>query len=389
MQITEQLIERIARRVFNSMFAPALRQSNVQGGGTTGSVRYADEAGHAASADSADAVPWTGVSGKPATATRWPTWSEVTGKPNRFTPSAHTHAWGDITSGVPATASRWPSWSEVTSKPNSFTPSAHTHAWGDITSKPATATRWPSWSEVTSKPASKSAWGRTYLNGSSEFQNVSGDLSAGSGGGTISQFHSIELNSAGSLSGYGGFIDFHFNGSSSDYTSRIIEDASGKLNLNQAVFVNYNGNVGIGDANPAYKLEVGGTCRISSSLSIATTSTSYALNVGGTIYATGSITERSDIRIKDVITYEWAPCLSAIAEAPIIRYTMKDDEQKRERIGSVAQYWHKVMPEATQQDGNGILSMSYGEISLVNTIVLARELKHLKAEIAELKKKQA
>ena len=354
MQITEQLIERIARRVFNSMFAPALRQSNVQGGGTSGSVRYADEAGHAASADSADAVPWSGVSDKPTTATRWPTWSEVTDKPNSFTPSAHTHAWGDITSGVPSTA-----------------------------------TRWPSWSEVTSKPANKSAWGRTYLNGSSEFQNVSGDLSAGSSGGTISQFHSIELNSAGSLSGYGGFIDFHFNGSSSDYTSRIIEDASGKLNLNQAVFVNYNGNVGIGDSNPAYKLEVGGTCRISSSLSIATTSTSYALNVGGTIYATGSITERSDIRIKDVITYEWAPCLSAIAEAPIIRYTMKDDEHKRERIGSVAQYWHKVMPEATQQDGNGILSMSYGEISLVNTIVLARELKHLKAEIAELKKQQA
>lgn len=66
MQITEQLIERIARRVFNSMFAPALRQSNVQGGGTPSSVRYADEAGHAASADS---VAWTGVTGKPSFAT--------------------------------------------------------------------------------------------------------------------------------------------------------------------------------------------------------------------------------------------------------------------------------------------------------------------------------
>ena len=62
MQITEQLIERIARRVFNSMFAPALRQSNVQGGGTPSSVRYAEEAGHAASADS---VAWAGVTGKP------------------------------------------------------------------------------------------------------------------------------------------------------------------------------------------------------------------------------------------------------------------------------------------------------------------------------------
>jgi len=43
---------------------------------------------------------------------------------------------------------------------------------------------------------------------------------------------SIELNSTGSLSGYGGFIDFHFNGSTEDYTSRIIENASGQLQIN-------------------------------------------------------------------------------------------------------------------------------------------------------------
>ena len=34
-------------------------------------------------ADSAGTVPWSGVSSKPDTATRWPSWSEVTGKPNR------------------------------------------------------------------------------------------------------------------------------------------------------------------------------------------------------------------------------------------------------------------------------------------------------------------
>ena len=278
-------------------------------------------------------------------------------------------------------------WGDITDKPSSFTPSAHTHAWGDITSNvPATATRWPSWSEVTSKPTSKTAWGKTYLNASSEFQNISGDLSAGSGGGTISQFHSIELNSAGSLSGYGGFIDFHFNGSQADYTSRIIEDASGKLNINQAVFVNYNGNVGIGDQNPAYKLEVAGTCRISSKLMVATTDSSYALNVGGTIYATGAITERSDIRCKDVETYQWAPSLSMIANAPIIRYSMKDDETQRMRVGSVAQYWQKVMPEAVCEAADGTLSMNYGEISLVNVIALAREVRQLKAEIEQLKK---
>jgi hypothetical protein len=52
MQITEQIIERIARRTFNSMFASALRQSNVVTSGAGSSVSWADNAGHATTADS-------------------------------------------------------------------------------------------------------------------------------------------------------------------------------------------------------------------------------------------------------------------------------------------------------------------------------------------------
>lgn len=75
-----------------------------------------------------------------------------------------TMAWGNIT-GVPATATRWPSWSEITSKPSTFTPSSHTHPLSDISDLQASwdallkaapsayVTRWPSWSEVTSKPS--------------------------------------------------------------------------------------------------------------------------------------------------------------------------------------------------------------------------------------------
>ena len=70
-------------------------------------------------------------------------------------------------------------------------------------------------------------WGQSWSNHGS----VSGSISAGSSGGSINQFHAIELNTHGSLSGYGGLIDFHFNGSSSDYTSRIIEETSGVVRL--------------------------------------------------------------------------------------------------------------------------------------------------------------
>ena len=46
-------------------------------------------------------------------------------------------------------------------------------------------------------------------------------------------YSSIELNSDGSLSGYGGFIDFHHSRNpNTDYTSRIIENTAGTLDIN-------------------------------------------------------------------------------------------------------------------------------------------------------------
>lgn len=70
----------------------------------------------------------------------------VDGKAN----SSHTHSWSQI-SGAPATATRWPSWGEVTGKPGSFTPSSHTHDWSQVTGKPDIK----SWSETKSYIDSK------------------------------------------------------------------------------------------------------------------------------------------------------------------------------------------------------------------------------------------
>lgn len=42
----------------------------------------------------------------------------------------------------------------------------------------------------------------------------------------------IELNNGGSATSHGGYIDFHFGGTTTDYTSRIIENVSGSLSVN-------------------------------------------------------------------------------------------------------------------------------------------------------------
>lgn len=84
-------------------------------------------------------------SGGGGTAPTTVTWSDVTGKPTTFAPSAHSHPISDVTGlqtalDGKASASHSHDWSEITSKPTTFTPSAHTHLWADITDKPTTFT---------------------------------------------------------------------------------------------------------------------------------------------------------------------------------------------------------------------------------------------------------
>lgn len=50
--------------------------------------------------------PWSDITAKPDTATRWPTWTEVTDKPTTMPPASHQHSAGDITSGRLADARR-------------------------------------------------------------------------------------------------------------------------------------------------------------------------------------------------------------------------------------------------------------------------------------------
>lgn len=44
--------------------------------------------------------PWSQITNVPVYTTRWADWTEITGKPSTFAPSAHQHATTDISSGV-------------------------------------------------------------------------------------------------------------------------------------------------------------------------------------------------------------------------------------------------------------------------------------------------
>jgi hypothetical protein len=246
---------------------------------------------------------------------------------------------------------------------------------------------------------------------------------------------SIDMNSDGALSGYGGFIDFHYSGSSADYTSRIIEDASGRVSINSVLYAQYGGNVGIGTTpSSSHKLYVSGTFHtsgnssiggtlgvtgattlsstlgvtgattLSSTLSVSGTSTltghvgigtsphsTYVLRADGEVYVStglyshGYVTALSDIRHKDVMG-DVKLTVSEVANAPAVKFLWKDRRQEGLQVGSIAQYWKKVLPEAIVEAADGELTMSYGVIALLASIANAREIVNLKREIAELKR---
>lgn len=356
MQITEGLIERIARKVFAAMFPSALRQSNVVTTGS-GSVQYAAEAGHAQTADSATSagsaneVPWSGVQSKPDTATRWPTWNEVSSKPN-FASVATSGNYNDL--------SNKPSIPTVPTNVSAFNNDA-----GYITSSGSCAYATSAGSATSASYASDLKAGssveiwiasvkKAYFDGNGTLVLLNSNDSAGTSwnapalciGGEASAAH-IEIDSN----------EIMAKSNASTTTKLYLNAEGGDVVINET-----SGNCGIGVANPQYKL-----------------------HVAGTIYTTGGIGDLSDIRKKDVETYKWAPSLDMIADAPIIRYSMKDDKTHRMRVGSVAQYWEKVMPETVNQDDEGILSILTGDITLPSVIALAREVRKLKEEIAQLR----
>ncbi|AKY02254.1 tail fiber family protein [Vibrio phage vB_VorS-PVo5] len=88
---------------------------------------------------------WT-TSEKVYTTAQKPTAADVGAHPTSWKPS-----WDDVQS-KPAQATRWPKWGEISDKPGTMPPSSHTHPWSQITNIPSYATRWPNWGEIAGKP---------------------------------------------------------------------------------------------------------------------------------------------------------------------------------------------------------------------------------------------
>ena len=101
--------------------------------------------------------------------------------------------------------------------------------------------------------------------------------------------------------------------------------------------------------------------------------------------AEGSVTALSDERLKDIL-HPVGIRIEDIAKAPIVAFRWKDGDGDV-HIGSIAQYWQKIVPELTPEDNDGRLSMDYATIALMSAVSLARKVEELEKKIEELEKK--
>lgn len=227
----------------------------------------------------------------------------------------------------------------------------------------------------------------------------------------------IEFSNIDSSSGHGGFIDFHFNGSPEDYTSRIIESASGKLHLVASLVRIGNGpSVTFAMSGTSYDYiwteypgaalilgtaDGGGTDSSNSAIFIkgkkvyigGTETGNNALNVNGVahattgIYSDGYVSARgqdtsSDIRLKtDFRPLDGA--LEYIKGTHFTRFRWKDGSG--ESVGIIAQ--------EEQSREYGFLVRSHGEIGhltydyAASTALLGAALQEEDEKVEALKKR--
>lgn len=116
------------------------------------------------------------------------------------------------------------------------------------------------------------------------------------------------------------------------------------------------------------------------------TSMQAVLGNDGTL-SVKSLTQTSDETKKYVLSYVTSLTVEQIANAPVVTFTWKDEDNTTPHLGTLAQYWKFYAPECVHGVEGENMSMEYGTLGMVSSIVAAREVVALKEEIKELKKR--
>lgn len=106
------------------------------------------------------------------------------------------------------------------------------------------------------------------------------------------------------------------------------------------------------------------------------------------IYASGSYSNISDMRYKDVVS-NINRDINDIANAPIFDFKWKGSASNTVFVGTSAQYWQKVLPNAVSINPDGNMSLDYASTALAAAIITARRVQNHEDRIAYLERENA
>ena len=103
---------------------------------------------------------------------------------------------------------------------------------------------------------------------------------------------------------------------------------------------------------------------------------------------TAGATHSSDIRLKENFV-DFQLTLEQMANSPLFKFNFKG-HQDQLQVGTSAQYWEPIIPEAiskkyNDRDKNEYLGLNYANVAFAAAISLAKEVKQLKEEVELLK----
>lgn len=168
---------------------------------------------------------------------------------------------------------------------------------------------------------------------------------------------------------------------------------NGVVTANNSVTVN-NNSLKVTDrpasSAPLYTVDITGTeidmYNSNSSTNTIRIQSDGNIRVTDKMYAT-SFEQTSDRNLKDIVS-DTTLTVEQVANAPAVNFTWKkdaEDENKKQNVGTIAQYWQVVLPEVVGEEEDGTLTMQYSNAAMISAITTAKEVVALKQEIAELK----
>jgi hypothetical protein len=102
-------------------------------------------------------------------------------------------------------------------------------------------------------------------------------------------------------------------------------------------------------------------------------------------FADSAVSVVSDER-KKIVSKEMVLDLDKIADAPSVLFKWRDSNEETEHVGTIAQYWQKVLPEVVQSQADGTLSLDYQVTALISSITVARKVMNHESRLQRLER---